>query len=575
MPLTTQDLQESSSPASYQRGLDYYEQGRVGKLTYTGHLYRAHVRGSENYRVEFNPDDHDDANCTCPAFFDGDGWCKHLVAVGLSIIHSKNNSGEPAPASSPVSTSKQAKKSGSKLPTDIQHILQHLSEAEKNTLLEELLGQYPELHASLRIRYNENYDIPAIRKSLQKYVNALKRSSSDQTYLKNTLQFFGTLRGLGKDWPISEKASLARLQLVDFVYQQFDYIDDSSGKIQDICYQLLQQVVFYINQSGKDGLHFLQQAGFSELKADSEVRYILLDLLLESTNSDVEAWWRKLLEQSNVRDPKETGLSRQKFQFTIATTLSKSGNPLFLKHLDDFETVQHLSRLQAEYYYASRDWQHYLQHSAHDTSFLSFGRSLEAFNALQQWDKLASLLEDALLNPKLTHLYDQPRLLARYEQALKKLNLTPEQHSQKLGNTLKKLVGNMTDQGMKISLLMKMEDYQQVATLVLGWWKQRFASQNNSYYYSNTGGAEKAMYEALHELSRKNAEHAIPLNRELLVFEKQRLQSSKSNQYTNLQRIIENLSFLKQQDDIQAFKQFVNTHMGTRKKLVEWLANYT
>lgn len=98
MPLTIQAIQQLSSPSTYQRGQQYYQQGRINALTHQGQHYHARVKGSYTYKVALNPDNHADVRCSCPAFYDYDGWCKHLVAVGLAVLHRQaNEPAEPQP----------------------------------------------------------------------------------------------------------------------------------------------------------------------------------------------------------------------------------------------------------------------------------------------------------------------------------------------------------------------------------------------------------------------------------------------------------------------------------------------
>lgn len=74
----------------YERGLDYFHQGRVTELLYdiNFHVWTATVYGSESYFVEVNtkrlPHELSDAYCDCPAFRTYN-QCKHIVAVLFAI----------------------------------------------------------------------------------------------------------------------------------------------------------------------------------------------------------------------------------------------------------------------------------------------------------------------------------------------------------------------------------------------------------------------------------------------------------------------------------------------------------
>ncbi len=76
-----------SSNAMYQRGLSYYQHGRVSQLTFhpSQRGWHAVVTGSEDYDVEISMGSREiDAWCECPAY-DTYRSCKHIVAVLLEI----------------------------------------------------------------------------------------------------------------------------------------------------------------------------------------------------------------------------------------------------------------------------------------------------------------------------------------------------------------------------------------------------------------------------------------------------------------------------------------------------------
>jgi uncharacterized Zn finger protein len=69
---------------SFQSGLLYAAEGRVGKLTADASSVEATVRGSSSYRVKLslNDDDEPRYECSCPVGLEG-RFCKHAVAVAL------------------------------------------------------------------------------------------------------------------------------------------------------------------------------------------------------------------------------------------------------------------------------------------------------------------------------------------------------------------------------------------------------------------------------------------------------------------------------------------------------------
>ena len=87
--LTETAIRQSASAESFQRGHDYYQQGAVLSLVQRGTVLQAEVEGGAAlpYIVHCTFDDNGaiTATCTCP--YDGGGWCKHIVATCLAIIH--------------------------------------------------------------------------------------------------------------------------------------------------------------------------------------------------------------------------------------------------------------------------------------------------------------------------------------------------------------------------------------------------------------------------------------------------------------------------------------------------------
>lgn len=70
----------------YERGESYYKHGYVSSIEIYGDLISATVEGTETYQVQFLSEDgklvHE---CSCPLGDDGE-FCKHCVAVGLTVI---------------------------------------------------------------------------------------------------------------------------------------------------------------------------------------------------------------------------------------------------------------------------------------------------------------------------------------------------------------------------------------------------------------------------------------------------------------------------------------------------------
>jgi len=87
--ITEADIRDHASERSYERGYNYYRANAVEDMAQRGNLVTAAVEGSayEPYQVQVVLSDNgiQSAFCDCP--YDWGGYCKHIVAVLLTLIH--------------------------------------------------------------------------------------------------------------------------------------------------------------------------------------------------------------------------------------------------------------------------------------------------------------------------------------------------------------------------------------------------------------------------------------------------------------------------------------------------------
>jgi SWIM zinc finger len=74
------------SPAVWARGQDYAERGLVSLTSITANRVVARVEGGETYCCTLAGGDLLDMACSCPAFQEFPGPCKHLVATALTLV---------------------------------------------------------------------------------------------------------------------------------------------------------------------------------------------------------------------------------------------------------------------------------------------------------------------------------------------------------------------------------------------------------------------------------------------------------------------------------------------------------
>jgi len=86
LQFTKKDLRRATDSGSWERGVGYFEDGRVDSLMVDNGVIHARVSGNENYRVQlWTEGDQIEGECSCPMGDDG-VFCKHCVATGLAIL---------------------------------------------------------------------------------------------------------------------------------------------------------------------------------------------------------------------------------------------------------------------------------------------------------------------------------------------------------------------------------------------------------------------------------------------------------------------------------------------------------
>ena len=135
MPITELDIQKLANTKSYKKGKDYFKSNAVTDIQKRGNRLLAEVEGSnyEPYQVnvELSKDSIVSTYCDCP--YDGDGVCKHIVAVLLNYIHNPESIDE--------------------LPT-IEELLVNLNESDLREILIDLLESEPRFIDQVQSKIN-------------------------------------------------------------------------------------------------------------------------------------------------------------------------------------------------------------------------------------------------------------------------------------------------------------------------------------------------------------------------------------------------------------------------------------
>ncbi len=87
--ITKTTIKDATDNRSWQRGSNYYDQGRVHSLLTDNNEITAKVSGTRDYKVVLEIGNGNiEADCSCP-MGDGGYFCKHCVAVGLAYLDGK------------------------------------------------------------------------------------------------------------------------------------------------------------------------------------------------------------------------------------------------------------------------------------------------------------------------------------------------------------------------------------------------------------------------------------------------------------------------------------------------------
>jgi len=150
-------IQTEAGDLYYDRGLDYFEEGRVSALQQSGQSIRARVMGTEDYAVVLTLEAETVTyQCDCPVGSEGN-FCKHCVATALAWLHQQDAPEEDAPK------------------ITLEDVTKALQQEDKETLIRWLLAwaeEYPGLQERLVMaaarRMGSTVLIAQTRKSLEK-----------------------------------------------------------------------------------------------------------------------------------------------------------------------------------------------------------------------------------------------------------------------------------------------------------------------------------------------------------------------------------------------------------------------
>jgi uncharacterized Zn finger protein len=244
--LTEKKIRQSASIESFERGFAYYEQGAVLSLIRRGGIVQATVQGSsvQPYTVRCTEETGGfTVSCNCP--YEAGGWCKHIVATCLCIVHQPELI-EERPALDTLLA---------QLDRDhLQSLLLHLVERD-SALLDVIETFIQPAQAAARVtsanskkkttrNVSSDHAAQNIRRQVRSIMHSLDRLSSSEAYW-HIQSVVDDVRGLLQDqvWPLIEADDgRAALPLLDALTREYleDWVDldDSDAVASDFFAEL-------------------------------------------------------------------------------------------------------------------------------------------------------------------------------------------------------------------------------------------------------------------------------------------------------------------------------------------------
>lgn len=147
---TKKDLRLATDPRSWQRGVGYFQDGRVELLMTDSGVIHARVAGNDDYRVQLRVEDGQvEGECSCPMGDDG-VFCKHCVATGLAYLDGQAKCADQGDA--PAGKKRRGRKGKAVTPDDVRA---YLAGQDKDRLVELIMERLPwddELRQKLFLR---------------------------------------------------------------------------------------------------------------------------------------------------------------------------------------------------------------------------------------------------------------------------------------------------------------------------------------------------------------------------------------------------------------------------------------
>ena len=224
---------------SFNRGMQYFKEGRVQELRLSGGVVNAMVQGTRAYKVEINVDHGFESTCSCP--YDFEGYCKHIVAALLAF-------NEDYPSIIDRSEAEQETVARTLQVLDVEQLKDFLkNEFVRDKLLQDHFMIYATGEAKRGGKSVDDY---------KKDVDALYKDASTNGYVEyGNMVDFAVFTDLAERYV--EKRNFAEAAKVfqalsEVITENMDMVDDSDGYYGERFSEALQSLATCVNSLGRE-----------------------------------------------------------------------------------------------------------------------------------------------------------------------------------------------------------------------------------------------------------------------------------------------------------------------------------
>ena len=540
--LTERSIIKLTDPKIYDRGLKYYNQGRVYDYRENEYIIEASVAGSEEYNVSIDFSDFS-LICDCP-FAHTDRICKHIVAVLLTKINGESKS---------KYRRRTTKTTENSVKNNSDDLTELLSSMNKNKLIDRIIHaqrSIPQLKQHfLRPSISLNKKAySSIKKTIRGMINRLGPDIRYSNYWSKQRETCAEIILLVEPLPHNEATLEFLLEMGYWITEKLNTIDDSHAFLQSLISDLIVMAVVIVDNLGLPAMHNIYRYSAMNSSFDYHIN-LVFGIMQYSTNSEIMSSLAEKLDKTRYRKDPDFAFSEKLGIRILLEYYSKYDNRMYEELANEFIDVDIITKISyIEYLFKNQRYTEVLQYAWDIRTRYDMVDFVEiSLIRLGKNDELIQFYRELLSN-SIDH-----KLLKKLRTLYLKSGKENEWHS--FTNQLLSEKMYFTDQ---IRLLLAIGNHSKTVDILID-------------------QSEKGMYQALNYISDYalkftviNPLMAVRLYRYLL--EKEITKLKRSNHYNRLMAYWQELEELGDIDYLQQTKKQLFVSFPTKKKLNEILS---